>query len=346
MKRVYFLRPVGQLGPIKIGCSKLPELRLETLTVWSPMRLELICSVPGTHKDERTLHGMFHKHHVHGEWFGASKELLALIDHCQATGELPALPEVVKFPRVRHVGRKGRAAGKKEPGELSAEKMALARELRCQHESGLSAQDIAAEHGLSYHTVLRYIRAAGGSLQRGRPKTEKGVLDTERADDMRSRYLAGETLQQIGNSYGLTRERVRQILRKTGVASLGFRDEHKTPPSPPSAAQQEAAKLYQEGVRPREIAKRTGIPVSNLAHTLRRCGVGARSKGYWLRRPDDAYLTEQVCAHYSAGLSAPEIVARLPQLKFRETVYRYLKKGGVKPRTSKGRFRNHGAAAA
>lgn len=35
-----------------------------------------------------------------------------------------------------------------------------------------------------------------------------------RCADMKARYLAGETLQQIGDSYSLTRERVRQILAK------------------------------------------------------------------------------------------------------------------------------------
>lgn len=35
---------------------------------------------------------------------------------------------------------------------------------------------------------------------------------------MSARYQAGETLQLIGDRYGLTRERVRQILHRMGVA--------------------------------------------------------------------------------------------------------------------------------
>lgn len=38
-----------------------------------------------------------------------------------------------------------------------------------------------------------------------------------RAADMERRYRAGETLQQIGTHYGITRERVRQILARRGV---------------------------------------------------------------------------------------------------------------------------------
>lgn len=38
-----------------------------------------------------------------------------------------------------------------------------------------------------------------------------------------TRYLAGETLQAIASDYGLSRERVRQVLRDIGVPSRGHR---------------------------------------------------------------------------------------------------------------------------
>jgi predicted transcriptional regulator len=338
VKRVYFLRPVGQIGPIKIGCSKLPELRLETITVWSPVRLELICSVPGSHKDERALHGMFAKHHAHGEWFGASKELLALIDHCELHGELPPLPEVIAFPRTRHVGHKGRAKGKREPGELSQAKMELARLYRAQHESGMTVTDIAREAGRSKQTVGTYIRAAGGTVKWPR-KTKTGIADAERAAIMRERYLAGETLQQIGDTYGLTRERVRQLLRKLGVESLGLRPEHFQKPHELTEAELLAVKLYAEGVRPKVIQEKTGLGYQQIRGALERQGVKRHGAGEWLTRPDDAEITRRTCELYLAGLSAPEIVKRVPQLKHPETVYRYLKKGGVRARTNRGNFR-------
>lgn len=46
---------------------------------------------------------------------------------------------------------------------------------------------------------------------------------------MARRYRAGKTLQQIGDEFGLSRERVRQLLRQHGVPSLGHRPK---PPSP------------------------------------------------------------------------------------------------------------------
>lgn len=328
-KHVYFLRPVGQIGPIKIGCSKLPALRLETLTVWSPVRLELICSVPGSHKDEHTLHGMFRNHHVHGEWFGASKELLALIGYCEEHGELPTLPEVVKFPKVRHVGHRGRAAGKREAGELPPQKLEIARLMRGQYESGLTASAIAQEHGVAVMTVCRFIRAAGGTVHRGRPQaTGTGVKNTDRADAMRAQYLGGATLQQIGNNFGVTRERVRQILRKTGVESLGRRPEHNRQAHKLTDAELNAVDLYKSDVAPSEIAARTGVPVFALNAALHRLNIPRKGAGHWLRKAKD----EEVAALYIAGVPPKEIAARLG-LSHETAVYRYLKRAGVKPRS-------------
>ena len=327
---VYFLRPVGQIGPIKIGCSKLPALRLE-----------LIWAVPGTHPDKRTLHGMFVKHHIHGGWFGASKELLALIDYCEQHGELPELPKAVKFPRVRHVGHRGRAAGKTEPGELSPEEDEVVGGVPRASRIWRHCEEIASDSGISLSTVCRYIRQAGGELRRGAPKgrqsSRRGVADKQRAQEMQARYLGGETLQQIGDSYGITRERVRQILRKFNVPSLGNRPEHYQKAHPLTAAEIEAVELYKRDTPPTVACERTGIAQYQLRAALRRLGVEAKGTGYWLTRSDDAEITERTCALYLQGLGATEIVRLVPQLKFPERVYRYLKKGGVAPRNDRQR---------
>lgn len=41
----------------------------------------------------------------------------------------------------------------------------------------------------------------------------------ERNCDIEARFLKGEIMESIGDSYGITRERVRQILDKRGVKS-------------------------------------------------------------------------------------------------------------------------------
>jgi hypothetical protein len=66
---VYFLKPIGMDGPIKIGTSYEPLARLRQLMSWSPFELELIVKVPGSSELERNIHSCFKDAHKHGEWF-------------------------------------------------------------------------------------------------------------------------------------------------------------------------------------------------------------------------------------------------------------------------------------
>lgn len=78
-KLVYFIKPVGMNGPIKIGCSRLPEQRLESLTIWSPFPLEIAAAIPGSFRLEINIHDCFADDILHHEWFRATPRLLALI---------------------------------------------------------------------------------------------------------------------------------------------------------------------------------------------------------------------------------------------------------------------------
>lgn len=88
---VYFLQPVTG-GPIKIGCSLIPENRLVSLMAWSPHPLKLLAKAPGSMALEGELHKRFKAHRSHGEWFRPAPELLALIDEVIATGVVPGVP--------------------------------------------------------------------------------------------------------------------------------------------------------------------------------------------------------------------------------------------------------------
>lgn len=77
---VYFIRPVGMDGPIKIGCSQKPLQRLKALSPWSPFPLELIGSVRGDFGDEVELHKRFSDLHTHREWFMSSPLLRHAIE--------------------------------------------------------------------------------------------------------------------------------------------------------------------------------------------------------------------------------------------------------------------------
>lgn len=76
---VYFIKPIGMDGPVKIGCSDIPEIRLKALTCWSPFPLEIAVTIPGDTRLEGRLHSTFGQHHSHHEWFLSSPELRQLI---------------------------------------------------------------------------------------------------------------------------------------------------------------------------------------------------------------------------------------------------------------------------
>ncbi|MDV4166222.1 GIY-YIG nuclease family protein [Rhizobium leguminosarum] len=78
-KYVYFMRPVGMEGPIKIGCTLYPHHRLVQLTIWSPFKLEILHMEEGSHTLERNLHKCFADCHSHHEWFHPEPRLLEAI---------------------------------------------------------------------------------------------------------------------------------------------------------------------------------------------------------------------------------------------------------------------------
>ena len=82
---VYFIKPVGLDGPIKIGSSDVPLRRLEDLMVWSPFPLELIGKTPGSTTDEFFLHTCFSDSHFHHEWFHFTPALRHAIDKMLAS---------------------------------------------------------------------------------------------------------------------------------------------------------------------------------------------------------------------------------------------------------------------
>jgi hypothetical protein len=84
MNHVYFMKPIGLDGPIKIGCSHRPKDRLIVFMAWSPIPLEIIAHFPGTLQIEKKIHDCFADHHLHSEWFRASPKLIKAISLLKA----------------------------------------------------------------------------------------------------------------------------------------------------------------------------------------------------------------------------------------------------------------------
>jgi hypothetical protein len=98
---IYFIRPAGANGPIKIGCSSVPKDRLEAISVWSPLPLEMIGTVPGSFDDEKFLHQCFADQHSHREWFHASDKLETIIAEILDAGSIA--PARTKLSPVRSI---------------------------------------------------------------------------------------------------------------------------------------------------------------------------------------------------------------------------------------------------
>ncbi len=93
-RRVYFIKPEGMDGPVKIGCSTAPERRVSELNTWVPFRLELVACAPGEMDMEKRVHYLFAATRLRGEWFNASLALAAFIEHVAAHGALPDVPRL------------------------------------------------------------------------------------------------------------------------------------------------------------------------------------------------------------------------------------------------------------
>lgn len=90
---VYFMRPIGADGPVKIGCSVAPDSRIKTYQAWSPVPLELVATIPGKWAIEWAFHARFAHLRTHHEWFRASPELTETIEAIRAgTFDLTSLP--------------------------------------------------------------------------------------------------------------------------------------------------------------------------------------------------------------------------------------------------------------
>lgn len=106
MKRVYFIKPVGMAGPVKIGCSASPDGRRRALESWSPFALEIVAEIDGDFDLERRFHARFRDTHQRREWFDWSPELQAVIDAIRAqTFDVTTLPAPFSIANCKNGAR-------------------------------------------------------------------------------------------------------------------------------------------------------------------------------------------------------------------------------------------------
>lgn len=72
---VYFIQ-AGEAGPVKIGHSARPRLRLANMQIGNPDRLRIIRLFEGGAPEELALHERFAEHRIVGEWFSPAPDIL------------------------------------------------------------------------------------------------------------------------------------------------------------------------------------------------------------------------------------------------------------------------------
>jgi hypothetical protein len=112
VSQVYFLRPIGMVGPVKIGSSRVPHERMMTCSNWSPFPLGLVAAVTGGVDLEQRFHALLRDHHSHGEWFFPTKEVMAVVEAVIAgTFDLSSLPEPYRLSGRNRRSRESVEAG-------------------------------------------------------------------------------------------------------------------------------------------------------------------------------------------------------------------------------------------
>lgn len=97
----------------------------------------------------------------------------------------------------------------------------VASEMRKKYEAGATTESLAKDYHTYASTVCRLIRRAGGTVRTDAKKTHK--FPDNVAKEMRRKYEAGATLQDLVNEYGTHRttisnniQRVGGMMRRTG----------------------------------------------------------------------------------------------------------------------------------
>lgn len=243
---IYFMRRVDGVGPIKIGCSSCPKGRLAVYDEWSPEKLMLIATAPGTFADEARLHRQFASARLHHEWFEATPELLSVVAKVASTGNLPPASSNDKWQRIEAM------------------------------------------------------------------------------------YRGGKTLQAIGDELGVTRERVRQILRKAGVPSYGHRFGVGKVQSGALRQKDKVIALAKQGLPAIDIARQIRSDRISVLKVLRHCGVEVSpAKRGRPSKPGTLARAKAVSADYAAGLKIRDIAAK-HEIDLAE-IYRLLRYAGQQP---------------
>lgn len=303
---IYFARQIGTVGPIKIGCSCAPEIRLKQLEGDYRIKTELIAQFEGSFTDERNLHKKFDAFRFDwgidkpgsSEWFWADESLLAYIEDCKQAGRIilnteecreriwaeryvagHTLKQIgddfgVSRERVRQVLRKHgiQSLGWRKETLRKVVTLEVEMEIVRLGKSGMNQAEIANRLGLKRIYVSNYLRKNGVSVPRSPHPIRKDVR--ERAVKIAADYLAGVKTVAIKEKYGVEAPEIYRALKLCGVEKRG----HVARGPSVGKVAEDAVEQYQSGKSLRQIAAVTGCTPRTVKHFIERQGVEARAR--------------------------------------------------------------------
>jgi hypothetical protein len=195
------------------------------------------------------------------------------------------------------------------------------------YSAGVSIEVIAARVGLTVGTAYSIAVGMGAkkpaALDRRRLRFSPKM---ERNEKICAEYLSGDSLEMVGQRYGMTRERVRQILVKNGHEERhgGFNTERRIAARAkafPKALEREerrerrkaqvalARELYNAGETYKAIAERLSHPITWVENAIWTTGGPSRNRN--VGKPQHRLTAEhkaEIARRYAAG-EAPDLIA-------------------------------------
>lgn len=202
-----------------------------------------------------------------------------------------------------------------------------AAEIIADYQAGYAVLDLSVKYGFGTSAVSALLRRNGVKAQKSGVAQKAGntlrlkqdaAPRIERIMELRAQ---GKTGDQIGAEFGITRERVRQI-----VSVSGRMEEFRERPFSPE--QLAILKEYETGSALHEVASKLGVSDPTVRKWLQRAGITIRHK---IPRHSEETKRRAVLAGelYRQGKKGREIAEAIG-CKRPDEVYRYLQMAGVK----------------
>lgn len=129
------------------------------------------------------------------------------------------------------------------------------------YQGGESVAELASSYGVSLGAVYAYLNKCGEVFQRGRPSGSK--WESSEGSRLAEMYEGGMTLREVGEEFGISGERVRQILDRLEVSTRSSK----------VGELEGLEEMASRGMSVKEIAGEFGISEAVVRNRLRKKGV-------------------------------------------------------------------------